>query len=107
MCAQWRNPERERKKIVGLTQRAVSYRRLANLIFSRHIEVHSLPADSDHYSLSVTTRHADYVAKPLPSDTLAFLPAEGSKKERAARREEEGSGVLRTRLKTSSSLECR
>lgn len=36
-----------------------------NLIFSRHIKVHSLPADRDHYSLSVTTRHADYVAKPL------------------------------------------
>lgn len=36
-----------------------------NLIFSRHIKVHSLPADRDHYSLSVTTRHADYVAKSL------------------------------------------
>ena len=81
--------------------------RLGNLIFSRHIEVHSLPADSDHYSLSVTTRHADYVAKSLLLIRLRSCPAERSKEERTARREERGSGVLRKRLKTSSSLECR
>lgn len=99
------------KEIVGLTQRAVSYRWPANLIFSRHIEVHSLPADSDHYSLSVTTRHDTRIAWQnrllLIRLAFLFLPAERSKKESTARREEGGSGVLRKRLKTSSSLECR
>lgn len=60
-----------------------------NLIFSRHIKVHSLPADRDHYSLSVTTRHADYVAK-----SLLLILFRRRLEERKVPRREEGREVI-------------
>lgn len=66
-CVQWRGiPVDKRGKKRPPVLLSVRYHiETGNLIFSRHIKVHSLPADRDHYSLSVTTRHADYVAKSL------------------------------------------
>lgn len=44
-----------------------------NLIFSRHIKVHSLQADKDHYSLSVTTRHANRMSATVKLSLLIPL----------------------------------